>query len=1254
MDESADTLFIEMAVAKGLLTRDQADEAAEIQRLTEGGKGSRRPLREAVVEEGWMTPDEVAEVEAQIEDGSEQTGKIEGYKLLAKIGQGGMGAVYKAERVETGEIVALKVLPRRMAQREQFVGRFLREARAAAKMTSAYIVRPVDVGFSGGYYYFAMEFVEGESVDTTLSIDGSMSELKALRIVRQMALALCDAESAGMVHRDIKPGNIIVSEDGVAKLTDFGLAREVSDDSVTQAGVTLGTPNYMSPEQAKAMKSLDTRSDIYSLGVTFYNMVTGSVPFHGETSLLTMLKHLNEQPVAPITRRPDLSQGCNDIILKMLAKNRDERYQKARELVEDIELVIEGRPPKHAECTAPAEAAEEDEKGVPDEIEQFAEAIRRQGRLRWIRIGAQLFGLSLVGVVVYALFFTGDGTPEDDGKKDGARRKTGAVPLTELGKRARARLAEAEAFALQHQADRDKLVEIVRRFADVRKEFAHTAVADPAGRQLAEYRRKLAKAVARELARCKAKADRLADKNRFGDAVEVYRAFAPGLRSEAVKEIEKAELDLVRGARKEFSRLEQEAERFLGAGEPAAARAIINEAVDTFGIEGIVSDGTRLLERIAEQEAFIRAETTRRGIEAYQAVIKRIAQDVRAAQFPAALSRLRRAAQPPAPERVRKMLATDRRNITVAREVWALVERGAGVVKSGWMALVAETPDGKKTLGMLLSYDRQNKLLKFAIPGGKPERKFAHELPGATLARLARAGSGDKVSALKLATFFIARGEYPLARKELVKAKAGGAAPAALAPYEEQLRLVQKEPDAVTAEDLLAEAQKRAAAGEHGETARLLRVLVARFSHTPCYAEHRETIKEMLARAGAGTVGIDSLFAVRLHPLPGGRTELKYDFSGLGQGGDWKTGWKERSLGSWQIRVGPGEMKAESGRVYFKVPFRGDYEVHIQVKDVETAVVRLGVPDPSAAPGAGGCSVHWKRQGDGAVATCRKAGKTLEKDEAARIQLVGTLTLLLEVKAGAVTLQAADRTLRVPSAKKPIEPDRPGYLVLDGFTPGARVTSAVLRCTLDSEWLERELLAPLRDARRQEALWRLAKYQPLLVGSNASGWRTYQPGGKWAFVKGVARATARASCVMTTGDMNWRDYALSTQVKLGAGAGSARVMARWTDPTTARGHGRGYYVELTAGRGARGAGGEIALRRALGGPSETLKAVRVPIPGLAEHAVYLEVRGDLIRVRLNGREVLRARNAAHPQGKVGVASHLCGARFGDIKIKHMK
>ena len=403
MGDSSDSVFISVAVGSGRLTRAHADMALAVRQAAKEQGSAPPSVQKVILDRGWMTPEQVSEVIAQIGGGPHKAGRIEGYRLLAKVAQGGMGTVYKAIREATGEVVALKILPRRTAQKPDSVERFLRESRVLAKINSDHIVKTVDGGFSGGYYYYAMEFVEGESVDTTLSIDGAMSESQALGIVHQVSLALRDAELAGMVHRDIKPGNILVREDGVAKLTDFGLAHEIDEETEAPNGMTLGTPSYMSPEQARGVP-LDVRSDIYSLGVTFYYMVTGTVPFKGDTSQLTMLKHLNEQPVAPITRRPDLSPGCNDVILKMLAKDRGERYRHADELIHDLELVMEGKP---AEFTAPAgkapaREAKGGELGGETQVlsERFGEEMQTQRRLRWLKISILVIAAALIGALI--------------------------------------------------------------------------------------------------------------------------------------------------------------------------------------------------------------------------------------------------------------------------------------------------------------------------------------------------------------------------------------------------------------------------------------------------------------------------------------------------------------------------------------------------------------------------------------------------------------------------------------------------------------------------------------------------------------------------------------------------------------------------------------------------------------------------------------------------------------------------------------
>jgi serine/threonine-protein kinase len=1253
MADASDTLFIEMAVAKGYLDRERAEEALHIQEATKDDGEHMRVLRRIVVSEGWMTEDQVTEVAAQIDEGSEKTGKIEGYTLLSKIGQGGMGAVYRARREATGETVALKVLPGRMARRSDFVERFLREARAASKIQSDHIVRAVDVGFSGGYYYFAMEFVEGESVDTTLSIDGPMAESKVLHIIHQMALALRDAEEAGLVHRDIKPGNIIVTEDGVAKLTDFGLAREISDDSITQTGVTLGTPNYMSPEQARAMKSLDVRSDIYSLGVTFYHMATGTVPFHGETSLLTMLKHLNEEPVAPMTRRPDLSRACNDVILKMLKKDRDERYRRADELVADLERVMNGKEPKYAQSTEPAPEAEGEEgEQVPEELERFAQEIRKQGRVRWIKVATVLFGLALFAVVVYAVFIA-PGEPGPGEGNGGTSSENGPVAPTKRERLARETLDAAKDFAARNP---ERHVPVWRRFEQVANEYRASQVYDEARRLRDEARKTLEAEVDKALAACRTRAEELAKVNRFGDAKAAYDAFPEPLEiPDAVQRIDAARRDLDQRAQAKYEELRRRAEVYIENGKLSAARKTVEPAL-TFGLSGVVARAKKLLARIDYEAMTADTRKDSEAIEAYQAAIAKVRSHVRAGRFDRAQAQLEVERRSARHELARKMLAETRPTLVLARGVWAAITKGVRSVKPGFEIQMGSTT------ARLVKYDATSDKLLFRLRGGRRLRLSCGWLPPEALRQLALAGADGDVPPLSLGAFYLARGEYPQAAKYLQEARAADPDSKVLSRYERQLSMLQKTRQEVEAENLLDKAKEQAAAegAIPQQVARTLWELVNHYTDTRYYERHRQEIEALLAQAEAESITVDTLFAVTPTELPDGRSELRYDFADRAQGRDWLTLWQGRSYGRWSIRPEFGGLTAESGFVYFKVPLRGDYEVELKTRDVRQASIRFGMSAPSASPRATGCSFTWKRVGDGAESALEKAGKALARPrKVPRFHVVGALQLGLQAKGGAITVTVNERVVhRVSATAKALDPEEPGYLVFDRFTAGARVSSVTIRCGWDREWLETNFVEPLRKAKLAEARWRMARYQPLLEEDDESAWRPFSPGGapqgKWTFARGYAMAPERATCAMTRGDMNWRDYAFTAKVRTGTTTGAAWLMVRWTDASAAGGAGQGYYVELAAGRGSAGSGGRITLGKTAGGRKETLESVGANITSFDWYPVYVEVRGPRLRVLLGGREVLNAEDKTYAAGRVGLASFRCGAHFHDVKIKLMK
>ncbi len=276
--------------------------------------------------------------------------QIPGFQLLGRLGAGSMATVYKARQVSLDRLVAVKVLPKKYSQMAEFVKRFYAEGRAAAKLNHANIVAALDVGQHADTHYFIMEYVEGHTVYERLVKEGSYPETKALALMIQVAQALDHAHQAGLIHRDVKPKNILITNEGVAKLADMGLARAISDREAAEAeaGKTFGTPYYIAPEQIRGDVDIDARADIYSFGATLYHMVTGKAPFDSSDVRVIMRKHLREPIVPPDHVNPRLSNGISEIIELCLAKDPLKRYVSASDLIEDLQAVAENRPPMQA------------------------------------------------------------------------------------------------------------------------------------------------------------------------------------------------------------------------------------------------------------------------------------------------------------------------------------------------------------------------------------------------------------------------------------------------------------------------------------------------------------------------------------------------------------------------------------------------------------------------------------------------------------------------------------------------------------------------------------------------------------------------------------------------------------------------------------------------------------------------------------------------------------------------------------------
>ena len=300
------------------------------------------------VAENQMTLDKISEPAKEIASGTLVGSRLGDFQVMRKLGRGGMADVYAARQLSLARDVALKVLRTDYAKDKDYIQRFRREARAAAKLNHPNIVQVYEVGNVDSVYYIAQELIDGENLRQTLDRQGVIGQDEAVEVLVGVASALEVAAEAGITHRDIKPENVMRNLRGVMKVADFGLARigtdvDATQSNLTQVGLTLGTPRYMSPEQVQG-KSVDIRSDLYSLGVTAYHLLAGRPPFEAEDSLALALMHLHETPV-PLDRTrarlnsegdPDLPEWLIAVVARLMNKLPQDRFQSPSELLDAI------------------------------------------------------------------------------------------------------------------------------------------------------------------------------------------------------------------------------------------------------------------------------------------------------------------------------------------------------------------------------------------------------------------------------------------------------------------------------------------------------------------------------------------------------------------------------------------------------------------------------------------------------------------------------------------------------------------------------------------------------------------------------------------------------------------------------------------------------------------------------------------------------------------------------------------------------
>jgi tetratricopeptide (TPR) repeat protein/predicted Ser/Thr protein kinase len=259
----------------------------------------------------------------------------ERYEILGLLGQGGMGAVYKARDTELGRLVALKLIRADLASNPEILRRFKQELILAREVTHRNVIRIFDLGQAKGFKFITMEFVEGRDLRVVLREKGKLPLDETVRIIAQVCRALESAHAAGVVHRDLKPQNIMLDSKAHVYVMDFGIAHSLETPGMTQTGALMGTPEYMSPEQAKGIK-VDARSDLFALGIIFYEMLTGISPYQADTTLATLLKRTQEPPPPPADVDPAIPKAISDVVMKCLEIDREQRYSTAREILEDL------------------------------------------------------------------------------------------------------------------------------------------------------------------------------------------------------------------------------------------------------------------------------------------------------------------------------------------------------------------------------------------------------------------------------------------------------------------------------------------------------------------------------------------------------------------------------------------------------------------------------------------------------------------------------------------------------------------------------------------------------------------------------------------------------------------------------------------------------------------------------------------------------------------------------------------------------
>lgn len=580
-----------------------------------------------------------------------------GYQILERIGRGGMGTVYRATQLSLDREVALKILSKTLIQDKSFIERFRREARSAGQLNHPNIIQVHEVDNLGDIHYFSMEFVSGGSVQDLLRDKGKLSVEEALPVVIDVAKGLQFAEKKHIVHRDIKPDNLMLTETGRVKICDLGIAESLMErGAIEQQEGVFGSPHYIAPEQA-AGDDIDHRVDLYSLGATFYRLLAGRTPFSGKSSKEIMRKHIDEEPVPLKETDPTIPDRVCKVIEKMMAKDPNQRYQNAGEVLVDLEKLTkpEKRPsPRHRRTRARAAAAKS--RRVPHVVYIVAGALlaliillllilhftsaARERKVRALRTRAESLvqeGRTRDAIAAYEelLGATGDGELAGRIKGEIARLRARAsrppTPSTvrrppasgpkrdEPDEQALALFRKAADFEQQQRYAYDKAIEL---YALVEETYPGSVLADQAAekRRALQLRKQRDDQAETEYLKVKVKVQGLLAVREFSGAYvacEQFRAAHAGTRWADV-EVKEQQAAVVDAAEAGYREVEAAARKLVAAGKPAEAKALYEKEMTALGVPSV---RTRATHKIAELAKLLgEAETAKGSAEDTRAV----------------------------------------------------------------------------------------------------------------------------------------------------------------------------------------------------------------------------------------------------------------------------------------------------------------------------------------------------------------------------------------------------------------------------------------------------------------------------------------------------------------------------------------------------------------------------------------------------------------------------------------------------------